>query len=526
MTLKFLLVTGQLAGKLVEKYASLSHVEYHVYTLPVPVAALLTARAVAEHLKKAEPKGYDVILTPGFIYGDITLIEEVTGVPTFRGPRYAADLTGVLDSYEEVKLSKSVPACELLKEELKRRVLNELSLAEKNRDELLRKPGNMLVGSLPIGRDFPMRVVAEIADAPLLSDEQIIDRARYYARSGADVIDIGMIVGAGKAQDAKRAVETAKAAVNLPISIDTIDPSEARAAVEAGADLILSVEGGNAKEMAEFAREKAVVVIPTNHAEGYFPKDPLERSEAMKRNIETARSLGMNRILADLILDPVGAPGFVESIISFYEFKRGEPEIPLFCGVGNVVELLDADTPGVNALATGVASELGISVLLTTEVSDKCRGCVKELSRASKLMFLARKRASIPKDLGIDLLILKDKRFLEEPYDPAYIEDAEEIEKYEGKELRRDIKGCFKIMIDRYLGKIVVAHYPVDMKDKPDFFVSGEGAQEIYRTILKSNLVSELSHSAYLGYELGKAEIALSTGKGYTQDWKLFGEQD
>ena len=520
--MKFLLVTGQLAKNLVEKYASESHVEYDVFALPAPVAALLTARGVAEALRKIGPKGYDAILTPGFIYGDISLIEEATGMPTFKGSRYAADLPIVLDLYGQVKLSKIVPACQLLKEELRKRALNELLAAEKNRDELLRKPGNMLIGSLPVGKDFPMRILAEIVDAPLLSDEQIAERARYYVKSGADMIDIGMIVAAGREQDAGRAVKAARAAVEVPISIDTIDPLEARAGVEAGADLILSVDGGNAEEMSKFAKDVAVIVIPTNHVKGYFPKNPDERVDTMRKNIETAKGLGMNRVLADLIMDPIGSPGFVESIVSYYKFKTDEPELPLFCGVGNVVELLDADTLGVNALAAGAASELGISILLTTEVSDRCRGSVKELSTASKMMFLARRRGSVPKGLGIDLLLLKDKRFLEEPYDPTYVDGTTEVKTISGKELRMDPRGCFKIMIDRKLGKIVAIHYPMYRRDTPDFVLRGEDAQEIYDTIVKSNLVSDLSHSAYLGYELGKAEIALRTGKGYVQDSALF----
>jgi dihydropteroate synthase-like protein len=379
----------------------------------------------------------------------------------------------------------------------------------------------MLIGSLPVGRDFPIRVVAEIDDAPLLSDTQIAERARYYISSGADIIDIGMIVGAGREEDARRAVRAAKGVVNAPVSIDTIDPLEARAGVEAGVDLVLSVDGGNVEAMAEFATEVAVVVIPTNHATGYFPKDPDERVETIKRNLRTANDLGFHRILADLILDPIGSPGFVKSIVGFYKFRIDEPELPLFCGVANVLELLDADTPGVNALTAGAATELGINLLLATEVSDKCRGCVKELSIASNMMYLARKRGSIPKDLGIDLLILKDKMFLEEPYNPIYVEGTKLVRTFAKEESRTDLKGCFKIMIDRKLGKVVMIHYPMRQRS-PDYVIRGNDAQEIYHAVAKSNLVSDLTHSAYLGYELGKAEIALRTGKGYVQDLDLF----
>jgi dihydropteroate synthase-like protein len=522
VVLKFLLVTGQLAKNLVEKYAEESHVEYEIFDLPTPVAALLTARTVAEALTKVAPKGFDAILTPGFIFGDVSIIEQATGIPTFKGPRYAADLPTVLEMYDRVKLSKVVPACELLRDELRKKALDELSAVEKKRDELLQNRRNFLIGALPIGKDFPMRILAEIVDAPLLSNEQIAERAKYYIRSGADMIDVGMIVGAGREEDAKRAVKAVKTAVSVPVSIDTIDPVEAKAGVEAGADLVLSVDGGNVEEMAPFARRVAAVVIPTNHRKGEFPKRSDERVEKMRGNIEAARELGMKRVLADLILDPIGSPGFVESIVSYYKFGMNEREVPLFAGVGNVVELLDADTIGVNALAAGVASELGIDVLLTTEVSNICKGCVKELSTASKMMFLAKRRGSIPKGLGIDLLFLKEKRFLEEPYDHKYVEGATEIQGISGEESRMDRKGCFKIMINRDEEMIVAIHYPIERRDRSDFVVRGRTAKEIYSAVLKSNLISEMTHSAYLGYELGKAETALKTGRNYLQDSMLF----
>jgi len=54
--------------------------------------------------------------------------------------------------------------------------------------------------------------------------------------------------------------------------------------------------------------------------------------------------------------------------------------------------------------------ELGVGVLFTPEHSDKAMGSVKELKIAAQMMQLARYRKSPPKDLGIDLLVLKERR--------------------------------------------------------------------------------------------------------------------
>ena len=99
----------------------------------------------------------------------------------------------------------------------------------------------------------------------------------------------------------------------------------------------------------------------------------------------------------------------MESIIACRNYAERNPE-PVFFGIGNVTELLDTDSTGVNALLAGIGMELGVSVLFTPEESGKTRGSVYELSVASKMMFLAENRGSVPKDLGINLVLFKEKR--------------------------------------------------------------------------------------------------------------------
>jgi dihydropteroate synthase-like protein len=355
-----------------------------------------------------------------------------------------------------------------------------------------------------------------------LNDEEIMKKARYYASSGADIIDIGMIAGESRPKDAERAVKAVRSVVDSLISIDTMDPKEAEAAVSAGADLILSVDGGNAKEMASFASDVAVVVIPTDHSKHLFPKDPLDRIDLIEENIRKAKNLGMKKIIADLILDSIISPGFLDSIVAFYEFRKREPNIPLLMGVGNITELLDADTVGVNALLAGIASELGASILLTTEVSDKAKGSVRELSLASKMMFLARKRSSAPKDMALDLIIMKDKKSREESYDKKVEEGVKIVESKKAKLRKLDPKGSFKIILNRDEKEIIALHYPSYKTDEHDLIIKGKNAEDIYRTIIDLGLVSLFDHAAYLGSELQKAQIALVTGKSYLQDMPLF----
>ena len=123
------------------------------------------------------------------------------------------------------------------------------------------------------------------------------------------------------------------------------------------------------------------LVIPTNQREGYFPKNATERVRLLEQVIENARQLGVKKILGDLILEP---SNILESFIAFREFAKRNPDVPLFVGVSNVTELIDADSVGVNAILARLSSEVDASVLLATEKSDKAKGTVSEEVAACK----------------------------------------------------------------------------------------------------------------------------------------------
>lgn len=518
--MKVLVVTGVLAENIVRDYAKQSKTETQVLPLKVPVAAFLTPQTILEALKKEKTEGFDMILVPGLIRGDTTTISKSVNIPTFKGPRYAADLPTVLDSIGEVTLSTTVPACDLLKEKLKEKALQELSKVEQNRDLLLKNPSSMLIKNLAIGKDFPMRIMAEIVDAALIESSEIQRLAQHYVELGADIIDLGMIAGENRPADAKRIVEAVKEVVDVPVSIDTLNPEEIKEAIVAGADLILSADAGNIEKIAPFIQDAAVVVIPTNQCEGYFPKNATERVRMLEQVIEKARQLGVKRILGDLILEP---SNILKSFIAFQEFANRNPNVPLFVGVSNVTELIDADSVGVNAILARLSSEVNASVMLATEKSDKAKGTVNEEVTAAKMMFLAKKRGSIPKDLGIDLLILKNKRSREEPYDrdtEAYTQVYTATEKNEQPKL--DKEGSFRIALDRIEETIVATHFLSSKMDTPTKIIKGKNAESVHQKILEMGLISKLDHAGYLGRELTKAEIALVTGKEYIQDVPIF----
>jgi dihydropteroate synthase-like protein len=505
----------------VKQYAKESSVQTEVLALKTPVAALLTPQAIAAALKKIPLKGFDLILTPGLMMGDTKPIVDTLKIPAFKGPRYAADLPVVLNSLGEVQLSTVTPACDLLREKIRANALRELEATEKNRAVLLSKPGNILVGDLAVGRDFPMRVLAEVVDAPLLEDAEIRRLSKRYVNGGADLVDVGMVAGKCSPADARRAVKAVKSTVNVPVSVDTLDPHEIEAAVEAGVDLILSADAGNLEQIAPFAKKVPIVVIPTNQRKGYFPKTLAGRVRLLERLVKRAGQLGFSKVIGDLVLEPANVLG---SFMAFREFAHRNPHVPLLIGVANVVELFDADSVGLNAMLARLASEVGVSVLLTTEKSAKTQGSVAEAAGAAKMMFLAKKRGQVPKDLGVDLLILKDIIEREVPY--SRIQEANAKVTFAKKKpaaFRADPCGIFRIAVDRDARCLVAMHFESVEAKNPSHVFRGENAEAVLCEVLRHGLVSRLEHAGYLGMELAKAEAALRVGRGYVQDAALFG---
>ena len=290
--------------------------------------------------------------------------------------------------------------------------------------------------------------------------------------------------------------------------------------MEAGCDLILSLDGSNLNEVAGMAASAEVpaVVLPGPET-------------TLAENLRRALSLGV-RAMADPVLSPP-LQGLAESIGRYAEVHQAFPDVPLFFGIGNVTELLDADSQGVNGLLAAIGAEVGASVLFTPEYSEKARGSIQELRCASEMMLLAGARRSPPKDLGLDLLVLKEKHRRPEEEMPSEFaavgaatghsndgtgdevdDDGLEAGEIEGSGRRweMDPAGSFRIGVAH--GKIVVRHESATLV--------GRSARDILAEIVDRGLVTRLDHAGYLGRELERAETALKLGRSYFQDEPLF----
>ncbi|MDP6459281.1 MAG: DUF4346 domain-containing protein, partial [Candidatus Hydrothermarchaeota archaeon] len=325
--------------------------------------------------------------------------------------------------------------------------------------------------------------------------------AKYYIREGADIIDIGM-----NEENPERVGELINMLrpLDVPLSIDTMEAGNIQSALDDEIDLVLSFDHDLLMKFSGVSTP--CVIIPKK---GNIPSSPEERLRLMEENMELARRRGFKNPIADLVLHPANL-GLVDSLTAYKRYAD-EHDAPVLMGIGNVTELMDADSPGINALLCAAAVECRASLLFTTEAGDKTAGSVRELSTAVKMMYISARRKSVPANLGIDLLILKEKKIKRDALDKNAIMNIKKIKAASKKTVYMDEKGYFKIFVDE---KINCIHY---YKNTPHLSIEGKNAKEICDTIHNLGLISELDHALYLGRELTKAEEALIYRRSYQQ---------
>ena len=439
---RILFITGKLAEPALRRQlAALAPqvgFEYEVAVMPITVAALLTTPWIAKRLRV--PDGADRIVLPGLCKGDVAAMRAITEVPVQLGPKDLRDLPEFFGQR----------------------------------------------GGPPEGYGaHDIEIVAEINSAPQKSLAEILRIAGHYRESGADVIDLGCDPG-GVWPGLGGAVAELKSQ-GFRISVDSFDPVEVRAALEAGAELVLSASGVNLSEALRVMRdfpEAGVVAIP----------DTPDDLPSLWRTADRLREAGVKHRL-DPILEPIGF-GFAASLGRYLETRRLFPDAEIMMGIGNLTELTDADTGGVNVLLAGFCQEVGIRSVLATEVINWGRSAVREFALARRLVHHAVTRKTLPKRLEPDLVMLRDPK-LHELGEAALTELAAKI-----------TDRNYRIFAER--GELHVLNGSVYLRGTDPFALFAE--------LLALDGKLDASHSFYLGYEFAKAVTALTLGKDYTQD--------
>ena len=335
---------------------------------------------------------------------------------------------------------------------------------------------------------FDIEILAEINHAPKKSLDAILAEALHYRASGADLIDLGCDPGSAwdGVADAVRALK----ADGFRVSIDSFNPEEVDEALAAGAELVLSVNSTNVEHARRWKIMHPgveVVAIP----------DTPDDLDSLSRTVDVLREIGIKHRL-DPILEPIGF-GFAASLGRYLEARRRFPDSEIMMGVGNLTELTDTDTSGVNVLLAGFCQEIGVRSVLTTEVINWARSAVKEFDLARRLVFHAVREKVLPKRLEPNLVMLRDPK--------VYEQGAEALQEL----ARRVTDRNYRIFAER--GEIHVLNGSVYLRGTDPF--------ELFVRLAAADPKLDAAHAFYLGYEFAKAVTALTLGKSYTQDQAL-----
>ena len=191
---RVLFVTGRLAAPLLADTLARAQpaFAYEIAVMKITVAALMTPEWIGRFLEA--PAGVDLVLLPGRMQGDPAILEQKLGIPVEKGPK---DLREIPEYFGLAAVRAEYGAHDI-------------------------------------------RILAEIHNAPSLTLDEIHARARYYADSGADVIDVSKLSRFCRLAWARYLLSTMPATVGLPAlwgsgwisqpsiwtqSVNAVDPS-------------------------------------------------------------------------------------------------------------------------------------------------------------------------------------------------------------------------------------------------------------------------------------------------------------
>jgi dihydropteroate synthase-like protein len=428
-----------LTGRLAEKslYQVLEGMQpapfsWEVREIGLQVAGLMTADMIRRRVET--PVQASRIIVPGRCRGDLDALSQHFGVRVERGPEEVKDLPQFFGR-------------------------------EKQHFDLSR---------------YETEIFAEIVDAPRLDLDGIAARAREYARQGANVIDIGCLPETPfpPLEDAVRMLKDE----GYRVSVDSMLTDELVRGGRAGADYLMSLNVDTLWVLDEVSSTPILVAREQGDM------------ASLDAAIETMTRRG-RPFLADPILDPIPF-GLAASIARYVALHERYPEVAIMMGIGNVTELTEADTSGINAVLLGMAAELRVAAVLTTSVSLHARRAVREADVARRVMHAAREAQVLPKGISGDLSALHAKRPF--PYGAAEIDE-------------------FAAAVRDPNFRVQVAADGIHVYNRDGHHTAGDPF-ELYPSL---KVESDGGHAFYLGVQLARAEIAWQLGKRFDQDQPL-----
>ena len=216
-----------------------------------------------------------------------------------------------------------------------------------------------------------------------------------------------------------------------------------------------------------------------------IPETPFE-VERLESSIELLDRKNA-RFRVDPIIEPIGF-GFAKSLYRYFETRRRWPDVEIMMGIGNITELTEVDSAGINFTLAAICQELRINSVLTTEVINWAQSSVQEFDLARRQVRYSISERSLPKHVDSRLVMLRDSH-----------------QREMGEEVLVELAGQLKDPNYRIFAERGELHVM-----NRDGYWRGTDPFELFaqvRTAASSTL--DEGHAFYIGYELCKAATAL-----------------
>ncbi|MCE4612802.1 MAG: dihydropteroate synthase-like protein [Desulfurococcales archaeon] len=483
--MRIAVLTSKAARKAVEEVVSPlkgEGVDIDVIDLPLPSISMHTTETLSLILRVSEEalsraKKADVVLIPGVVRGDAKRISEVVGRPVYKAGRDLGTLPIVVSHLARGGTLDSVMPAEKVIGDLEPSISYEPAFAIGRIEVPRRGPPVILVSEIP----------------PSTRREDVGRVVRRMIDDGAQIILVGVSQDMDPGEMERR-LSIARSAGAEAVFSEAPTIAHIRKALDWGVDG-LSVSPSILEVASGLIDSKTAIVVGDRD---------LGR---LKASLSFAVSVGIRRLIVDPV---VGIPiiDLADSVARYAEASRLGP--PMLFSAANALEEIDADTHGMHAVMAILSVELRASMYLVVEESYKSYRSTAEAREALRLATMAYARKAPPRGLYSRLFVVK------QPSKPPRPHETSRGEMVWYLPPRLDKRGYVEISVDHERG-VITASYKLYRGRKEVVTVEGVHGPSIARALIrKAGLDPE--HSAYLGYELCKAEIALRLGKSYVQD--------
>ncbi len=474
--MNILVITGRLAEKTIRekiKEIAKQYPEYNIklYVLPIDVIALADQRFIEYHLSGTDLGDVDIIVIPGTLRGDYSKLSEKLGVKIVKSPSNPSLLKTMFMIGLE-KFSPDRPGEEVIREyldEIYNRAVKHYSKTVKG----------ARLRELIIPYNPPPFITGFYMDHRW-GYEWIL---RYISRYKPDIVYLPENIQCSIIEELVKLGYSGRLAV--PESLVN------KECITGYTNLVYGVKPVDAREYVDSGYIVHVYVTD-------------------QKDLGILKELDKDKIIIDLVLPGIGEHRLLQVLNKYSMLKNYAKS----AWISNLLYSIDADTHAQLPLLLELLGEAGVSLIVISEFEEKLHWLLRETHVARKLLTISWYLDTDPRDLGIDLLVVKDKEYswIEFPKPDKVVEIP-----VMNKPYRIDPMGIFKIRVNHIDGYIEALY----IGRKGRILLRGRREEDIRRVIIEKGLISRIDHAFYLGRELGKAEEALRIGKNYEQEKPL-----